>query len=120
MVKCVVKLKNCQIGTKIGVIVDIDPVIMLTKRQKDKKTKMQKCKKAKRQKYKNTKRQKGNKTKIQKSKGQKDKKTKKKGPNGPPHPPQELDQGGQQPHEVLVMVNYYFNLKIHFKIFGFE
>ena len=28
MVNVVVKLKNCQIGTKIGVVVDIDPVIM--------------------------------------------------------------------------------------------
>ena len=40
LVKCVVKLKNCWIGTKIGVV-DIDPVIMIvvTKRQKDKKIK---------------------------------------------------------------------------------
>ena len=40
MVKCVVKLKNCQIGTKIGVVVDMDPVIMIvvTKRQKGKKS----------------------------------------------------------------------------------
>ena len=47
-----VKFKNCQIGTKIGVVVDIDPMIMIvvTKRQKDKKTKSQKGKKAKRQK----------------------------------------------------------------------
>ena len=29
MVKCVVKLKNCQIVTKIGVVVDIDPMIMI-------------------------------------------------------------------------------------------
>ena len=49
MVKCVVKLKNCQIGTKIGVVVDVDPVIMIvvTKRQKGKKAKRQKDKKAK-------------------------------------------------------------------------
>ena len=43
--------KNCRIGTKIGVVVDIDPMIMIvvTKRQKDKKEK--KGKKAKRQNY---------------------------------------------------------------------
>ena len=29
VVKFVVKLKNCQIGTKIGVVVDIDPTIMI-------------------------------------------------------------------------------------------
>ena len=29
MVKCVVKLKNCWIATKIGVVVDMDPVIMI-------------------------------------------------------------------------------------------
>ena len=36
VVKFVVKLKDCQIGTKIGVVVDMDPVIMIvvTKRQK--------------------------------------------------------------------------------------
>ena len=47
--ECMVKLKNCQIGTNIGVVVDIDPVIMIvvTKRQKGKKAKMQKCKNAK-------------------------------------------------------------------------
>ena len=46
----VVKLKNGQIGTKIGVVVDIDPMILIvvTKRQKDKKDK--KTKKTKRQK----------------------------------------------------------------------
>ena len=46
-----VKLKNSQIGTKIGVVVDMAPMIMieLTKRQKDKK-----AKNAKRQKGKNT------------------------------------------------------------------
>ena len=27
--KCVVKLKNCRIGTKIGVVVDIDSPIMI-------------------------------------------------------------------------------------------
>ena len=39
VVKYVVKLKNCWIGTKIGVVVDMDPVIMIvvTKIQKDKK-----------------------------------------------------------------------------------
>ena len=46
MVKFVVKLKNCWIGTKIGL------VMIMTKRQKDKKTKRQKGNKAKRQKYK--------------------------------------------------------------------
>ena len=37
MVKCVVKLKNCEIGTKIGVVVDMDLMIMIvvTKRQKN-------------------------------------------------------------------------------------
>ena len=46
VVKCVVKFKNCQIGTKIGVVVDMDPVIMIvvTKRQKGKMTKRQKGK----------------------------------------------------------------------------
>ena len=29
VVKCVVKLKYCSIGTKIGVVVDIDSVIMV-------------------------------------------------------------------------------------------
>ena len=29
VVKCVVKLKNCRIGTKIGVVVDIDTPIMI-------------------------------------------------------------------------------------------
>ena len=50
--KCVVKLKNCWIETKIGVVVDIDPVIMIvvTKIQKDKKAKRQKDKKTKIQK----------------------------------------------------------------------
>ena len=52
-----VKLKNCWIGTKIGVVVDIDPMIMIvvTKRQKDKKTKRQKDKKYKKDKKDNTK-----------------------------------------------------------------
>ena len=47
-----VKLKNCQIGIKISVVVDMDHVIMIvvTKIQKDKKTKRQKDKKTKRQK----------------------------------------------------------------------
>ena len=74
-----VKLKNCWIGTKIGVVVDIDPVIMIvvTKRQKDKKAKIQK--------YKRTKRQK----KIQKDEDW--------GPKGTPCPPQELEQGSHWP-----------------------
>ena len=29
VVKCVVNLKNCRIGTKIGVVVDIDSPIMI-------------------------------------------------------------------------------------------
>ena len=29
VVTCVVKLKNCRIGTKIGVVVDIDTPIMI-------------------------------------------------------------------------------------------
>ena len=60
-------LKNCWIGTKISVVVDMDPMIMIvvTKRQnynnkKDKKAKMQKDdngdKKTKRKKGKKTKR----------------------------------------------------------------
>ena len=63
-----VKFKNCRIGTKIGVVVDIDPMIMIvvTKRQKYKITKLQKDKKTKRQKGKNTKRQTGKKAKRQK------------------------------------------------------
>ena len=57
VVKCVVKFKNCRIGTKIGVVVDMDLMIMIvvkdkkTKRQKGKKAKMQKGKKTKRHKY---------------------------------------------------------------------
>ena len=45
VVKCVVKfvvtLKNCQIGTKIGVVVDMDPIDYdkEIKRQKNKKMK---------------------------------------------------------------------------------
>ena len=63
MVKCVVKfvvkLKNCWIGTKIGVVVDMDPVIMIVvKKKKGKRQKRQKDKKAKRQKGKTTKSQK--------------------------------------------------------------
>ena len=54
--ECVVKLKNCLIGTTKIVVVDMDP--MVTKRQKGKKTKRQKVKKAKRQKGKKAKRQK--------------------------------------------------------------
>ena len=57
------KIENCWIGTKIGVVVVMDPMIM-TKRQKNKKAKRQKGKKAKRQTDKKTKRQKGKKTKI--------------------------------------------------------
>ena len=47
-----VKIENCQIGTEIGVVVDIDPVIMIvvTKRQKDKRVKRQKHKNTKIQK----------------------------------------------------------------------
>ena len=41
VVKFVVKFKNCHIGTKIGVVVDIDP---MTKRQKDKTATRQKTK----------------------------------------------------------------------------
>ena len=53
---------------KIGVVVDMDPMIMIvvTKRQKGKKAKRQKGKNAKRQKGKNTKIQKGKKAKRQK------------------------------------------------------
>ena len=78
-----VKLKNCHIGTKIGVVVDLDPVIMIVVTKKTKKAKRQK---GKRQKDKKTKIQKGKKTKSQqqqkrqtdkKAKSQKDKKDKK-------------------------------------------
>ena len=57
VVKCMLKFKNCWIRTKIGVVVDMDPVIMIvvTKRQKNKKAKKQKDKKTKRQKDKKTK-----------------------------------------------------------------
>ena len=62
MVKFVEKLKNGQIGTKIGVVVDMDPVFMIVVK-KGKKTRRQKYtqkdKKAKRQQDKT-------KTKIQK------------------------------------------------------
>ena len=46
MVIFVVELNNCQIGTKICVVVDMDPMIMIvvTKRQKDKKQKDKKQK----------------------------------------------------------------------------
>ena len=51
-------MKNCQIGTKIGVVVyiDYDSGDKKTKRQKGKKEKRQKDKKAKRQKNKKEKR----------------------------------------------------------------
>ena len=105
------KIKNCWIRTKYGVVLDMDPVIMIveTKRQKGKKTKRQKDKKAKRQKGQKTKRHKGKNAKMQKgkkTKRQKDKKakrqkknttTKNRGSEGPPHPPQELEQGGHRP-----------------------
>ena len=73
VVKCVVKLKNCRIGTKIGVVVDMDPmiIIVVTKRQKDKK----KAKKKKNKKYKKYKKTK--KTKRQKKKNNNKKNTKK-------------------------------------------
>ena len=65
-----VKLKNCQIRTKIGMVVDMDPVIMIvmtkrqkTKRQKGKKVKRQKGTKAKMQKDQKAKRQRGKKAK---------------------------------------------------------
>ena len=49
VVKFVVKLKDCQIGTIICVIVDMDPMsmIVVTERQKDKKTKNKKWQKGK-------------------------------------------------------------------------
>ena len=70
------KLKNCQIGTNIGVAVDIDRMIMIvvTKRLKGKKTKIQKYKNTKIQKEQKDKRTKGQKDK--RTKGQKDKRTK--------------------------------------------
>ena len=73
MVKYVVKLKNYRIGTQIGVIVEMDPMIMIvvTKRQKDKKAKRQKDKKKK--------------------------KKKKKELEGPPRLLEELEQGGHRP-----------------------
>ena len=101
MVNFVVKLKNCQIGMKIGVVVDIDPAIMIvvTKRLNDKKTQRQKDKKdkkAKRLKVKKTKRQKGKKTKRQKYKNTKKQKYQKK------IGCLILEQGGQQPPQFLV------------------
>ena len=59
--KIVITLKYCQIGTKIGVVVDMDTMIMIveTKRQKDKMAKRQNGNMAKMQKGKKTKRQKG-------------------------------------------------------------
>ena len=83
VVKCVIKLKNCWIGTKIGVVVDMDPVIMIvvTKRQKGKKTKRKKVKK----------------TKTKKTKQKNYNNNKDRGPKGPPHPPQELEHGGHRP-----------------------
>ena len=72
-----VELKNCRIGTKICVVVDIDHMIMIvvTKRQKDKNTKIQKDKRTKKTKRQNDKKDKN--TKIQKDKRtKKDKKTK--------------------------------------------
>ena len=54
VVKCMVTLKNCRIGIKIGVVVDMDPVIMIvvTKRQKGKKAKRQKRQKKRQKKTK--------------------------------------------------------------------
>ena len=71
-------------NNKNGVVVDMDPMIMIvmTKRQK---TKRQKGKKKK------TKRQQGKKAKIQKEK-KKDRE-----PKQPPCPPQELDRWGHRP-----------------------
>ena len=78
VVKRVVKLKNCQIGIQIGVVVYVDPVIMIVmiKRQKGKKTKRQKDKKTKRQKDKKTKDKRAKRQKCKKTKRQKDIKTK--------------------------------------------
>ena len=75
------KLKNCRIGTKICVVVDIDHVIMIVvtkrqKRQKDKNTKGQKDKKDK-----NTKGQKDKKERQKKYKQNTNKKKKKKKTN---------------------------------------
>ena len=96
-------------GTRYGSH-DYDSGDKKTNRQKDKKTKRQKGKKAKRQKGKNAKRQKDKKAirqkdketkrndkykKIQKRKKTTRKKKKKnRGPEGPPCPLQELEQGG--------------------------
>ena len=75
MVKCLVKLKNCGIGTKIGVVIDIDHLIMIVvrkrqteKRQNCKNTERKKDKRAKRQKDKNTNKLKDKKTKKPKKK----------------------------------------------------
>ena len=92
-----------EIGKQIGVVVDMDPVIM-TKRQKDKKAIIQKDKNTKIQKDKRTKRQKDKKTNRQKGKQAKRQKGKKTnsciiiGQNkiNNPHPPQELEQGGHR------------------------
>ena len=92
-----VKLKNCQVGTKIGVVVDIDPMSMIvmtmmtmTKRQKGKKTKRCKDKKTKRQK---------DKKKSKRQKRQKDKKTKKNGLH---------DSRARGPADPTVLVCIYF------------
>ena len=73
------KIENCWIK-KNHVVVDLDPLIMivLTKRQKDKKTKRQKDKK--------TKMQKDKKTKKTKKKYKKDKKTTTQNTGGPKGP----------------------------------
>ena len=51
MVKCVVKLKNCRIGTKIGVVVDMDPGDKKAERQKGKKYNNKKSEKSIKKKY---------------------------------------------------------------------
>ena len=50
MVKCVVKLKNCRIGTKIGVVVDMDPGDKKGKKAKNTKKKVKEEEKKKKKK----------------------------------------------------------------------
>ena len=69
----------------------------------DKKAKRQK---SKRQKGKKTKRQKYKKTDKKYKKTNKKTRDKNRGPEGPPHPPQELEQGGHRPPKFYFCFKY--------------
>ena len=112
-----VKLKNCQIGMKIGVVVDMDPVIMIVvtkKRQKGKKTWRQKDKKTKWQKMQKDKKDKKNTTtkkittKKTKNTTTKNKNTTTTKPHRPPCPPQELKQGDQSSIYIYIYIFHDF------------